>query len=205
MEFCEAVIWMASVGPLHCPRGGKRKVGTGLEHRAKHLAAGSEKQNRQAYAKTALTLISVLLVTAIVLLNVFTYVLNVVRYYGDGMEPTLHSGQVLLVLKTHRVSQGDVIAFYYNNKVLVRRVTCMGGEQVSIEKDGTVSVSGTELEEPYLEKKSIGQCNLEFPYYVPPNTVFVMGDNRDVAMDSRLDEIGPISLDRVIGKVLLVF
>lgn len=169
-----------------------------------HLSVDSGKLKKQAYAKTALTIVSILLAVAIVLLNVFTYLLNVVRYYGDGMEPTMSSGQVLLVARTHQVSEGDIIAFYYNNKVLVRRVICTEGKQVSISKDGTVSINGEELEEPYLTGKSIGQYNLEFPYYVPTNSVFVMGDNRAVAMDSRLEEIGPISSDRIIGKVLFV-
>lgn len=162
------------------------------------------RQKRRAYLRTAAAVAAILLAAAVLLLNVFTHLLPVVRYYGDGMEPTLSSGQILLVSRTARISEGDVIAFYYNNKVLVRRVVCTGGRQLTIEKDGTVYVNGAELEEPYLAEKSMGQCNLEFPYYVPPNSVFVMGDNRAVAMDSRLEEIGPISSDRVIGKVLFV-
>lgn len=164
----------------------------------------SGKGQKQGYAKTAVIVTVALLTAAILLLNLFTYLLHVVRYYGDGMEPTLSSGQTLLVLRTSRVSEGDVIAFYYNNKVLVRRVIGTGGSRVSIEKDGTVSVNGTELEESYVTEKSIGQCNLDFPYYVPLNSVFVMGDNRSIAMDSRLEEIGAISADRIIGKVLFV-
>lgn len=165
---------------------------------------GDSGRERKGYARTAIIVTAALLTTAILLLNLFTYLLHVVRYYGDGMEPTLSSGQTLLVLRTTKVSEGDVIAFYYNNKVLVRRVICTGGSRVTVEKDGTVSVNGEALEEPYVEEKSIGQCNLEFPYYVPLNSVFVMGDNRSIAMDSRLEEIGVISEDRIIGKVLFV-
>lgn len=169
-----------------------------------NLIADSGQEKRRAYLRTVLIIVAILLAAAILLLNVFTYLLSVVRYHGDGMEPALSSGQLLLVAKTSRVSEGDVIAFYYNNKVLVRRVVCTGGKQISIEKDGTVFVNGSELKEPYVTEKSFGLCNLEFPYYVPPNSVFVMGDNRSIAMDSRLEEIGTISVDRIIGKVLFV-
>lgn len=158
---------------------------------------------RHPYLKTAVTLVAALLLVAIVLLNLFTHVLPVVRYNGSGMEPALSSGDTLLLLKTKKIEPGDIIAFYYNNKILVRRVISTGGEQISIDPDGTVFLNGTVLEEPYVDKPSIGQCNLTFPHYVPPDHVFVMGDRRETAMDSRLEEIGPISTDRILGKVLL--
>ncbi|MCC8161473.1 MAG: signal peptidase I [Oscillospiraceae bacterium] len=142
------------------------------------------------------------LVTVSLLLNLFTYGISFVRYYGSGMEPALSSGQVLLVQRTSRVSEGDIIAFYYNNKVLVRRVICTGGSRVSINSSGTVSVNGAELDEPYVESKSLGQCSIDFPFDVPADSFFVMGDSRAVAMDSRLKEIGTISADRIIGRVV---
>ncbi len=167
-----------------------------------NLIGDSGRERRQAGFRTALIVAAVFLAAAILLLNLFTHVFPVVRYYGDGMEPSISNGEILLVSKVGSVEEGDIIAFYYNNKVLVRRVICTGGKQLTIEKDGTVSINGAVLEEPYLTQKSIGLCNLQFPYFVPPNTVFVLGDDRAIAMDSRLEEIGTISLDRVIGKVL---
>ena len=158
---------------------------------------------RHPYLSMAVTLAAGLLLVVVVLINLFTHVLPVVRYYGDGMEPTLHSGQMLVLLKTEKVEQGDVIAFYYNNKILVRRVISAGGEQIEIQQNGTVHINGSPLEEPYIDRPSMGQCNLTFPYYVPPDHVFVMGDRRETAMDSRLEEIGPISTDRILGKVLV--
>ena len=157
---------------------------------------------KHPYLNMAVTLAASLLLVVVVLINLFNHVLPVVRYYGDGMEPTLHSGQLLVLLKTERVQEGDVIAFYYNNKVLVRRVICDGGQQIAIDPAGTVYINGTVQDEPYVEQPSIGQCNLSFPYCVPPNHVFVMGDQREIAMDSRLEEIGPIHTDRILGKVL---
>lgn len=153
-------------------------------------------------AKPLFIILAVLLVVAIILLNVFTHLLPIVRYYGSGMEPTLKNGQVLLVSKTAKIREGDIVAFYYNNKVLVRRAVCLGGSYISIAKDGLVTIDNQAIEETYLDRTSIGQCNLSFPHYVLPNHVFVMGDNREASMDSRLTEIGDIPMDRVIGKVI---
>ena len=118
------------------------------------------------------------------------------------MEPNLHSGQILMLYRTQEVASGDVIAFYYNNQILVRRVICTGGQQISINQEGQVSVNSQPLEEPYLETLSLGQCNISFPKMVQKDYVFVMGDNRALSMDSRLEEIGPVSVERIIGRVI---
>lgn len=149
--------------------------------------------------------IAAAVVLAVLLLNVFTHIFQVVSYNGSGMEPGLRGGQTLVLFKTQKVREGDVIAFYYNNQVLVRRVVATGGKQLEIDNQGTVSVDGKPLEEPYLKNKTLGQCNLTFPYHVRTGTVFVMGDNREEAMDSRLEEIGTVPQDRIIGKVIMQF
>ena len=139
---------------------------------------------------------------AVILLNLFTHIFQIVTYNGTGMEPNLQGGQTLVILKTQKVKPGDVVAFYYNNQVLVRRVICTGGNQISITDEGVVSINGEDLEEPYLTEKTLGQCNLTFPYHVRSGTFFVMGDNREASMDSRLTQIGTVVEDRIIGKVL---
>lgn len=165
----------------------------------------SSQNRRQAeYRKTAVILVVTLLITAMLLLLLFTQVISVVRYHGQGMEPYISSGETLVLLRTRRAEQGDVIAFYYNNQLLVRRIIAEGGQQISIAEDGVVSVNGTALEEPYISYASIGQCNLKFPYYIPPDNFFVMGDERTIAMDSRLKEIGTVSKDRIMGRLLFV-
>lgn len=149
--------------------------------------------------------VTVLVVAFLLLLNIFTHVLQVVTYNGTGMEPTLQGGQTLILLKTKNVEDGDIIAFYYNNQVLVRRVVCTGGKQLEIDEQGVVKINGTVLEEPYLASPATGQCNIAFPYHVRTGTVFVMGDNRLESMDSRLEEIGTVPEDRIIGKVIFPF
>lgn len=155
----------------------------------------------QMFKKT-LKIVLIVIVTASLLLNLFTFIMPVVKYYGDSMSPTLEDGQILIVNKMAEVKSGDIIAFYYNNKVIVRRVVATGNNQVSIDVFGTVSVNGENLDEPYVENKTLGQCNLDFPYNVPTKAYFVLGDNRDIAMDSRLSEIGVVTKDRLIGKVV---
>lgn len=156
------------------------------------------------YAKIALQSTAVLLAAVLLLANLFTHVFLVVRYYGNGMEPSLSDRQLLLLAKTDKAQPGEIIAFYYNNKVLVRRVVCQGGRSITIDQNGTVSIDGSVLDEPYVTQPSTGQLDIQFPYQVPYGHYFVMGDNRAVAMDSRLSEIGTVPVDRVLGKVIFI-
>ncbi len=155
--------------------------------------------------KRTLKIVLIVIIIVSFLMNLFTFILPVVKYYGNSMSPTLHDRQVLIVNKMAEIQSGDIIAFYYNNKVIVRRVVATGNHQVLIDIFGTVSVNGTPLNEPYIENKTLGQCNLSFPYNVPPKSYFVLGDNREIAMDSRLSEIGVVTEDRLVGKVVFSF
>jgi len=168
---------------------------------------GKRVQAAPSYGKTMALIAGGALVLILVLINLFSFTFSVVQYYGDGMEPSLQNSQILLIRKSDgnaRVEEGDIVAFYYNNNVLVRRVICTGGSVLSIDDAGAVTVDGKLLEESYVSSASVGQCNISFPYNVPVGQYFVMGDNRAVAMDSRLSEIGTISRDRILGKVILV-
>ena len=115
------------------------------------------------YGKVMLKIALAVFALLLILLNLFTLVFSVVRYYGDGMEPTLESRQVLVIKKTDRVEAGDIIAFYYNNKALVRRVICEGGKTIVVDDAGSVSINGERLEESYVSQPSFGQSNVTFP------------------------------------------
>ena len=179
----------------------------GLENNTQKIVStrGRRVKAAPSYGKTAAAIVAGALVLLLLLLNLFTFVFSVVRYSGDGMEPTLKNRQVLILRKTDQVEEGDMIAFYYNNKALVRRVICTGGKTISLDRGGAVSIEGEALDEPYISQASLGQCNISFPYNVPVGRYFVMGDNRAIAMDSRLSEIGTISGDRIIGKIIFAF
>ena len=128
--------------------------------------------------------------------------LPVLRIYGTSMTPTLEESDIVLSVKGGKFETGDVIAFYYNNKILVKRVIAQTGDWVNIEDDGTVYVNGEQIDEPYVSAKSLGECDIELPYQVPEGRVFVMGDHRDVSIDSRSTTIGCIAEEQVVGRII---
>lgn len=132
-----------------------------------------------------------------------TLLTPVLRIYGTSMSPTLEEGDLVVTLKTDNLEMGDVVAFYYNNKVLVKRVIAGPGDWVDIADDGTVSVNGKVLDEPYAKDKGLGSCNITLPYQVPDSRVFVMGDHRSTSVDSRSTSVGCVAQDQVVGKLIL--
>ena len=126
----------------------------------------------------------------------------VLQIYGTSMTPTLGEGQLVVSVKSKKFQQGDIVAFYYNNKILVKRVIAGPGEWVDIDEDGNVFINGEALDEPYLTEKALGQCDIELPYQVPDNQYFVMGDHRSTSADSRSTSVGCVSIDAIVGRLL---
>ena len=153
------------------------------------------------FAGTLYNTVGTLIVVAALAILVANLWLPVLQVTGTSMSPTLQEGQVLVASKGSSFKTGDVVAFYYNNKILVKRVIAMPGDWVNISDDGTVYVNDIAIDEPYLKEKSFGDCNIELPYQVPESKIFVMGDNRSVSLDSRNTAIGCISEEQVVGKV----
>lgn len=153
------------------------------------------------FAATLFNTIGTLVVVAAAAILVANLWLPILKVTGTSMSPTLQEGQVLMASKGHDFKTGDVIAFYYNNKILVKRVIAMPGDWVNISEDGTVYVNDIAIDEPYLNEKALGDCNIELPYQVPESKIFVMGDNRSVSLDSRNTAIGCISEEQVVGRV----
>ena len=118
------------------------------------------------------------------------------------MEPSLHDGNIVALVKTTKFKTGDLCAFYYSNKILIKRVIATPGDYLWIDPDGTVNLNGQVLDEPYISEKSLGECDVEFPYQVPENAYFVMGDHRETSIDSRSSTIGCVSDDQIIGKIV---
>jgi signal peptidase I len=144
-----------------------------------------------------------LLVVAAVAILIANIWIPVLQITGTSMAPTLKEGEVVLCLKNSNYSAGDLVAFYYGNKVLVKRYIAGPGDVVDIADDGTVSVNGVELNEPYVSELALGETDLNYPYQVPESRYFVMGDHRSVSMDSRLSQIGCIADEQMIGKLIL--
>lgn len=152
--------------------------------------------------KTLLNIAGVLMVVAAITTLVATRILNLLQVNGSSMSPTLADGECVILLQTKEVETGDIIGFHYGGEVLLKRIMGSGGDLIEIDPEGIVSVNGQELEETYLTEKSLGKCQLEFPYQVPEGMLFVMGDNRIVSMDSRLRAIGCVEEAQIMGRVV---
>lgn len=157
---------------------------------------------RKRYYKTLVSTIFTLIVIAACTVLIAMLWLPVLEMYGNSMSPTLEEGEIAVSVQTKKIQRGDIIAFYYGNKLLVKRCIGMPGETVSIDKDGNVFINGKLLDEPYLTEKSLGDCDLDFPFEVPLEQYFVIGDHRAVSLDSRNSLIGCVTLDQLSGKLL---
>ena len=148
---------------------------------------------------TAGVLITVIAI-AVIISNLYLPVLHI---YGSSMTPALESGEIVVAINNKRFQCGDIIAFYYGNKLLVKRCIAGPGDFVVIDESGTVYVNGLELEEPYLNEKSLGECDLDFPFQVAEDKYFVLGDHRSISADSRINAVGCVSADQIVGKIVL--
>lgn len=156
---------------------------------------------RTRYKRTLKSTIFALVTAAAAAVLVATLWLPVLQIFGSSMTPTLEEGQIVVSIKAKDMEPGDIIAFYYGNKVLVKRYIAGPGSWVDIQEDGTVSVDGVVLEEPYLTEKAFGISDLEYPYQVPDESYFCMGDHRETSVDSRHSSVGCISADQIVGKI----
>lgn len=143
-----------------------------------------------------------LIVVAAIATLIATLVLPVLQISGTSMEPSLNDGDIVILVKTDNLETGDLCAFYYSNKILIKRIIATPGDYIWIDKEGTVFLNGEELDEPYVSEKALGECDVEFPYQVPENSYFVMGDHRETSIDSRSSVIGCIADDQLIGKII---
>ena len=175
------------------------------------VALPSTDELQQAYDKVSyldrlrssiISTTNILIVVAALAILVAMLFLPVLRIYGQSMSSTLHSGDLVVSVKNSSFKTGDVIAFYYNNNILVKRVIATSGQWVDIDLQGNVSVDHDQIDEPYLDEKSFGEPDIDFPYQVPDERVFVLGDNRAVSVDSRNSSIGCITSEQVVGKIV---
>lgn len=160
-----------------------------------------EKTNRRYHSLIRSTVYSLITVAAVAVL-VATLWMPVLKIYGSSMTPTLINGDIVISVKSTEFKTGDVIAFYYNNNVLVKRVIAGPADWVDIDIDGNVSVNGSRLDEPYVEQKSIGYCDISLPYQVPESRIFVMGDHRETSIDSRSTSVGCVADEYIVGKLV---
>lgn len=169
-----------------------------LEQLEKELA---RENYRRRYERVLSSTIYALVAVAALAVLIATLVLPVLRIYGSSMTPTLNEGNIVIALRGSEFQSGDMIAFYYNNKILVKRVIAQEGQWVDMDIEGNVTIDGVPLDEPYLVEKAVGECNITLPYQVPSERFFVMGDHRSTSIDSRNTSVGCVAQDQVVGRI----
>ena len=158
-------------------------------------------QYHRRFKRLLRSTVSALIVVAAVAALVATLLLPVLQIAGTSMEPSLIDGDIVLLVKTDKLQTGDLCAFYYSNKILIKRIIAVPGDYLWINDDGTVYLNGTALEEPYIQEKALGECDVEFPLQVIEKSYFMMGDQRATSIDSRSSVIGCVADDQLIGKI----
>ena len=163
-----------------------------------------ELQRTERHARFRRTLLSTLfslVIVAAVAVLASTLLLPAMQIYGTSMSPTLQAGDVVVSVRTGSAAQGELVAFYYGNKVLVKRCIGRAGDVIDIDASGSVSVNGTPLDEPYLTEKALGACDIDLPYQVPDGRFFVIGDQRATSIDSRNSLVGCIAPEQMVGRI----
>ena len=196
---------MAKNKPQHRPahpqeRPARRQNRPASEQIERELARVGEKRRFRNVMRNTL---AVLASVAAIAVLISTFLLPVMRVYSNSMTPTISEGEILVSVKTKDIRRGDIIAFYYNNRILIRRVIAMPGETVSIDEYGSVYVNERIVGEPYVSDRSLGNSDIEYPYRVPDDGLFVLGDNRTASVDSRNSVVGCVTQDQMVGKILV--
>ena len=158
---------------------------------------------RSRYTRVLRSTIYALLVVAAVAVLLATLFLPVLQVSGDSMNPTLQDRDIIVLVKTDQMKTGDLCGFYWQNKLLLKRVIGLPGDIITLDEDGVVTVNGEVLDEPYVDELALGECDIKFPYQVPENRYFVLGDHRATSIDSRSSVIGCVEKSQIVGKVFL--
>ena len=158
---------------------------------------------RTRYTRVLRSTVYALVVVAAIAVLLATLFLPVLQVSGDSMNPTLQDRDIIVLAKTSQMKTGDLCGFYWQNKLLLKRIIGLPGDVITLDEDGVVTVNGEPLDEPYVDELALGECDIKFPYQVPENRYFVLGDHRATSIDSRSSVIGCVEKSQIVGKVFL--
>jgi len=158
---------------------------------------------RNRYSHVLRNTVCTLIIVAAVAVLISMLFMPVLQISGSSMTDSMQDGDIVIALSNAEIETGDIVAFYYNNNVLVKRIIASAGQWVDIDEEGNVYVDGVLLDEPYVSELALGECNITLPYQVPDDRYFVMGDHRSTSIDSRNTAVGCVSDDMIIGKIVL--
>ena len=189
---------------IECQVCGTEEAGNAVIPSLEELEAERKRYlYKRTFRRTLRSTVAVLTVVAAVAVLIATLLMPVLQIHGSSMFPTLKNGQIVVSLKGNNYKTGDLVAFYYGNKLLIKRVVAGPGDWITVEKNGDVYVNGKVLDEPYVTEKSLGDCDQSFPLQIGDERWFLMGDNRTVSVDSRMAMIGTVSGEQIVGKIIL--
>ncbi len=161
----------------------------------------AKEQYSRKYKKVLKSTFSSLIVVAAIAVLIATLALPVLQIQGSSMEPTLHDEEIVVLLKTSKLTRGQLCCFSYQNKLLIKRIIGVPGDSIIIDTEGYVYVNGEKIDEPYVIDRAYGECDIEFPYYVTDGHYFILGDHRSTSIDSRSSVVGLVSSEQVVGKI----
>lgn len=160
-------------------------------------------RRRTVYMRALRDTVYALIIVAALAVLVSSFVFPVMQISGESMNPTLVDGEIIVLLKVNELHAGDLLSFTWNNRTLIKRIIAGPGDWVVIDENGDVYVNEVLLDEPYVKDKALGECDITFPFQVPEDSFFVMGDKRSTSIDSRSTYIGCVNKDQVVGQVWL--
>lgn len=146
--------------------------------------------------------IYILLIIAALGVLVGTFLTPVLEINTNSMQPLYKNGDIIVTIKTKKIKQGDMIAFYHGNKILISRVIGISSDWIDRDETGILKVNDIQINDEYAKNEKLIEDQNKYPIQVGSEEYFVLNDDREDLTDSRNKEVGMIKKEDIIGKIL---